>query len=134
VWRSPAREPSEVVCLHDVAPYNMVHDGVRLVGFIDVDMASPGPRVWDLAYLAYRMCGWCEDMPAPAGPTPDERLEILLDGYGRDLAPDPAAVRTTMIERLHELADWTEDHARTSGRGELFDHARMYRRDAARQR
>jgi hypothetical protein len=132
VWRSPAREPAEVVCLHDVAPYNMTHDGTRLVGFIDVDMASPGPRVWDLAYLGYRMCGWCEDMPAPAGPPPAERLEILLEGYGLDVAPTADDVLRTMVARLHELADWTEDHARTTGNDDLFEHARMYRRDAAR--
>lgn len=132
VWRSPVREPAEVVCLNDLAPYNMVHADGRLVGLIDVDMASPGPRVWDLAYLAYRMCGWCEDMPAPPGPTPAERLAVLLDAYGTDRAPEPAAVLVTMRERLLDLAAWTDVHADATGRPELHDHAAMYRRDAAR--
>lgn len=131
-WRMPAREPVEVICLNDVAPYNMVHDGDRLVGFIDVDMASPGPRVWDLAYLAYRIGGWCEDMPAPTdGPAPTQRLGVLLDGYGRDVAPAVPAVMATMRDRLHDLADWTDRHARATSAPELFEHAAMYRRDAA---
>ncbi|WP_435736103.1 aminoglycoside phosphotransferase family protein [Cellulosimicrobium sp. PMB13] len=136
VWRSPAREPVEVVCLNDAAPYNMVHSDGGLVGFIDVDMASPGPRAWDLAYLAYRMCGWCEDMPVPGPPAPrlapPDRLTVLLDGYGRDLAPAPGEVLTTMRRRLLDLAGWTDEHARTTGRPELHDHAAMYRRDAGR--
>lgn len=136
VWRSPVREPAEVVCLNDAAPYNMVHAGGGLVGFIDVDMASPGPRVWDLAYLAYRMCGWCEDMPLPGPPAPaiapPERLAMLLDGYGRDLAPAPDEVLQTVHRRLLDLADWSDEHARTTGRPELHEHAAMYRRDAGR--
>ncbi|WP_418277946.1 hypothetical protein ACNHYB_08285 [Isoptericola jiangsuensis] len=119
---------------HWVWDLGTLHDGVALVGFIDVDMASPGPRAWDLAYLGYRMCGWCEDMPAPDGPAPAERLETLLDGYGRDLAPEAGELRRTMVGRLHELADWTEAHARVTGRQELFGHATMYRRDADRLR
>ncbi|WP_277207358.1 aminoglycoside phosphotransferase family protein [Isoptericola croceus] len=132
-WRVPPRDPVEVVCLNDIAPYNMVHDGNRLVGLIDIDMASPGPRVWDLAYLAYRICGWCEDMPAPTGSAPRAvRLDLLLDAYGRDAAPSTTAVMSTMRQRLHDLADWTDEHARTTGATRLLEHAAMYRRDATR--
>jgi hypothetical protein len=132
VWRSPVREPAEVVCLNDAAPYNMVRADGTLVGFIDVDMASPGPRVWDVAYLAYRLCGWCEDMPAPPGLAPDERLAELLTGYGRDRAPAPDDVLSAMHDRLLDLADWTDAHARDTDRPDLHDHAALYRRDAAR--
>ncbi|KSW30134.1 phosphotransferase [Cellulomonas sp. B6] len=132
VWRSPAHAPAEVVCLNDVAPYNMVFDGTELVGLIDVDMASPGPRAWDLAYLAYRLCGWCEDTPAPDDAAPAERLADLLAAYGADAAPTVDDVLTTMVVRLHDLADWTDAHARTTGRPDLHEHAAMYRRDAER--
>ncbi|WP_062076537.1 aminoglycoside phosphotransferase family protein [Demequina globuliformis] len=131
-WRMPAHHPIEVICLNDVAPYNMVHDGDRLVGIIDVDMASPGPRVWDLAYLAYRLCGWCEDSPAPGDRSPHVLLDDLLDAYGRDAAPPATDVLATMRERLLELADWTHEHARATGAAELDAHAQMYRRDASR--
>ena len=60
VWQQSAREPVEVVCLNDVAPHNMVFDPTgQITGWIDVDTASPGPRVWDLAHR------W----PAPGRPT-----------------------------------------------------------------
>ena len=56
VWQLPTHEPAEVVCHNDFAPYNLVFDADhRLTGVIDWDTASPGPRVWDLAYLAYRL-------------------------------------------------------------------------------
>ena len=48
-WQTPAHKPPEVICHNDFAPDNMVFDGRRrLVGVIDGDTASPGPRVWDL--------------------------------------------------------------------------------------
>ena len=53
-WRSPARQPVEVICHNDFALYNLVFDGEGVVGVIDWDFASPGPRLWDIAYLAYR--------------------------------------------------------------------------------
>ncbi len=86
----------------------------------------------DLAYLAYRMCGWCEDMPAPADVRPEERLAHLLEAYGPDAAPGAAVVLRTMRERLLDLAGWTEERARTTGRDDLRGHAALYRRDVER--
>ncbi|WP_369828729.1 phosphotransferase [Cryobacterium sp. M91] len=37
------------MCLNDVDPYNMVFQDGHITGLIDVEMASPGPRIWDLA-------------------------------------------------------------------------------------
>lgn len=128
-WRQPVHEPAEVICLNDAAPYNMVHAAGRLVGFIDVDMASPGPRVWDLAYLAYRLCSFCSDTPTPGGLDPLHRLDSLLASYG-DPAPTRSEVLHTMVGRLIELADWTDVHADVTAQPELHGHAEMYRRDA----
>ena len=44
----------EVICHNDFAPYNLMFEDGRLTGVIDLDLASPGPRVWDMAYTAYR--------------------------------------------------------------------------------
>ena len=41
--------------VNDFAPYNLVLDGDRIIGVIDLDQASPGPRARDLAHLAYRL-------------------------------------------------------------------------------
>lgn len=133
LWRQPVREPAEVVCLNDVAPYNMVHDDGRLVGLIDVDMASPGPRAWDLGYLAYRMCGYCQDMPAPDGVAPGIRLDRLLTAYGAaDLGIGSTDVLHAARDKLLDLAAWTDQHAQATSRPELHGHAEMYRHDAAR--
>src|SRR5699024_5793706 len=49
-WRSPVHEPAEVLCHNDFATYNLVSDGRTVTGVIDLDLASPGPRLWDLSY------------------------------------------------------------------------------------
>jgi Ser/Thr protein kinase RdoA (MazF antagonist) len=53
-WQLPAHEPAEVICHNDYAPYNLMFQDGKLTGVIDLDLASPGPRVWDMAYTAYR--------------------------------------------------------------------------------
>lgn len=149
-WRLPAHEPDEVVCLNDCAPYNMVGGPGGLVGFIDVDMASPGPRVRDLAYLAYRLCPFAEDAAAPAWADPVARLTVLVAAYGAPGAGPtpsapagagaaaagaeltPAGVLAAIPPRLLDLAEFSEALAASTGRTDLLDHAAMYRRDAAR--
>jgi aminoglycoside phosphotransferase (APT) family kinase protein len=131
-WRLAAHEPAEVVCHNDYAPYNLVFRGRALVGAIDFDTASPGPRAWDLAYLAYRLV----PLTAPANPdapaTPeaerDRRLELLCATYGPPA--DARAVAATVPERLDELRALTLARARDGGPRELFDHAAVYAADA----
>lgn len=132
-WRQPVREPAEVICHNDVAPYNMVFREGRLVGLIDFDMASPGPRLWDVAYLAYRT------IPLTAESNPDnaafdepermERLRSLIAAYG--MAFPVTDVLRMAQERLQHLTQFSEDLALETGRDELWDHAALYRRDEA---
>ena len=129
-WQTGPHEPAEVICHNDFAPYNMVFRQQRLVGIIDFDRASPGPRLWDLAFLAYHL------VPLSKGGMPKrmraERLRSLLGAYGTDA--QPSELIAVAAERLAELADWTENHARETSRADLQAHAEHYRRDAARMR
>jgi hypothetical protein len=88
-WRSrPAvLRSSELVCHHDLAPYNVVVSDGRLQGVIDWDLAGPGTAVDELAFVAWQwvplhgpfvtsLLGW--------SPPPNRlhRLRLLLDAYG----------------------------------------------------
>ena len=44
----------EVICHNDFAPYNITFEENKPVGIIDFDTACPAPRIWDVAYAAYR--------------------------------------------------------------------------------
>lgn len=129
VWRSPRRPPAEVVCHNDFATYNLIARGDALVGVIDFDFASPGSRLWDLAYLAYRIVPFVED----AGETPEldrrERLQALIDAYGSPFTPRD--VLRVAADRLDDLRRFTLGRADETGRSDLRAHAEMYARDAA---
>ncbi|WP_203138500.1 phosphotransferase [Microbacterium sp. JZ31] len=134
-WRAAVHEPVEVICHNDFAPYNLLVSGDALAGAIDFDFASPGPRIWDAAYLAYRIAPLAEDADAfDVGRygSPDQRIADLVAAYGATWSV--AQVRATAAERLDELATFTEKRSAATGRGELAAHARMYRRDAVRLR
>jgi len=97
----PAR--ADLICHHDVAPWNLVRDGDRWV-FIDWDGAGPSTRLWDLAYAAH---GFVPLSPG-GDPTVDApRLRALVDGYGlddqqrRELPPLIAAHTRAMYDLLH---------------------------------
>ena len=130
VWATPARQPAEVVCHNDVAPYNMAFEQGRLVGLFDFDTAAPGPRIWDLAYLAYRLAPLGEGAgpQAPSGDARLARVDQLVLAYGHPFSR--SEVLSVVVDRLHDLADSSERRASEPGRAHLRDHAAMYRRDA----
>jgi hypothetical protein len=129
-WRSPVHEPAEVVCHNDFAPYNLVFEAGFVVGAIDWDFASPGPRVWDLAYLAYRIVPFTTDDVGDGFSAGErrERLGRLLAAYGTDA--DPSEIMRTMSQRLLELATFSDDAAERLSKVELHEHASLYRHDA----
>jgi len=128
-WQLPTHEPIEVVCLNDVAPYNMVFQKGHLTGLIDLDMASPGPRIRDLAYLAYRLVPLGEHAGdhVPEEDARSDRLDVLLRSYGFDF--DHAAVLRAAADRMEDLAVFTDQRAADTGRNDFIEHAALYRRD-----
>ena len=108
LWFFPAREPREVICHGDYAPYNVVLQRQKAVGIIDFDTAHPGPRVWDVAYALYR---WA---PLKNPQNPDgfgtvqqqvRRAHRFCDVYG--VSPDERlAMIDVVLERLQVLVDF----------------------------
>ncbi|SNT41062.1 phosphotransferase enzyme family protein [Rhodococcoides kyotonense] len=114
-WQWPPHEPQEVLCHNDFAPYNLLFENDRLTGVIDFDTASPGPRVWDMAYTAYRFVPLTDpanpDVRNPGLAEQRRRLNLFVDSYGVE-AITPADVAATTIARLSELVDFIVTQAR----------------------
>lgn len=144
IWGLEARQPPEVICHNDFAPYNCVFREGRLVGVIDFDVCAPGSRLWDIAYTAYRFVPLMPPQDAADVPDAGERspfglsemrarLGAFLDAYGAAGAPGhfaASAVIATTVDRLRALADWTTEHARENGVAALANHGEMYRAHA----
>ncbi|MCU7729685.1 GNAT family N-acetyltransferase [Actinoplanes sp. KI2] len=128
-WQAPAREPVEVICHGDFAPHNCVLDGNRVAGIIDFDFAHPGPRLWDVAYAAYR---WVPlTVPGNAdgfGATQEQaaRLRIFCDRYGLDDA-GRAGLIDAVAARLNALVDFMHAGGRRRERGVRRPHRRRAR-------
>jgi hypothetical protein len=131
VWQSSVKIPSEVVCHNDFAPHNLAFDDGRIVGAIDFDMCSPGPRLWDIAYFATRAVPLTAETPegAPGMDRARGRVARILDAYGSDATWND--VLRIAILRLHDLASMSRDKAVELARPHLADEAVGYERDAA---
>ena len=131
-WRAPRHAPVEVVCHNDFAPYNFVFRDHKLTGVIDWDFASPGPRLWDLAYLAYRMVPLMgPDNPDAPTTTKDlmGRLRLLRDAYGSTASTHD--ILAMVVLRLDDLAALSRGLAKSNKNPELVEHAAAYEADAA---
>lgn len=137
VWQLPAHEPVEVICLNDVAPYNMVFGpDHQLVAMIDIDTASPGPRARDLAYLAYRLVPLTQAEDTGVGPLSmaarRHRLALICGAYaaaGDQITVAAPDVLRTAVDRLDDLAAFTAARA-AAGAEQVADHVQIYRDDA----
>ena len=130
VWQSRAKVPSEVICHNDFAPHNLAFvDGV-LIGAIDFDMCSPGPRLWDIAYFATRAVPLTGETPAgaPAMDQARHRVALILAAYGSDATWNDV-LRVAVI-RLWDLAELSRQKALELGKPHLGDEADSYERDA----
>lgn len=131
IWQSPAKIPAEVICHNDFAPHNLAFVDGAIVGAIDFDMCSPGPRLWDIAYFATRAVPLTASTPpgAPAMADARRRVEIILRAYGSD-ASWHDVLRIAII-RLHDLAAMSIDKAAELNKPALLDDAAEYTSDAA---
>jgi Ser/Thr protein kinase RdoA (MazF antagonist) len=107
-WYFEPREPFEVICHGDVAPYNTVFRDGRPVALIDFDTAHPAPRVWDVAYAAYRFVQLVEEGAAVGEQA--RRLALFADAYGLG-EPDRAVLVDTVIAGLEHLVGFMRGQA-----------------------
>jgi len=138
-WNLPASEPQEVVCHNDFAPYNCVFSADRkLIGLIDFDTCSPGSRLWDISYAAYRFVPLLPNshekdyVEYSTFTTPEmvDRLELFLSSYCQPCSQEKytvAAVVATLQARLIALSEFSARLGRESKNAELLDHSAMYK-------
>jgi hypothetical protein len=137
-WQWPAHEPRQVICHNDFAPYNLLFQDEQLTGVIDMDLASPGPRVWDMAYTAYRFVPLTApdnpDAPFPGTDAQRRRLADFCAAYG-DPAITSADVLSSAAAKLRELVAFIEREAASGDPAQQAVLARgdtlIYERDIA---
>ncbi|GAB2460819.1 hypothetical protein GCM10027062_45450 [Nocardioides hungaricus] len=119
-----------MICHNDFAPYNLVFRDRVAVGAIDWDYASPGPRLWDLCYLAYRLAPlstavWGDDFDHDQR---RRRLRRLLAAYGTTCSV--TRLLAVLRKRLLELANFSDAAALRLANPVLSKDAALYRTDA----
>ena len=97
-WREGETwQPGMIVAHNDAAPYNAVWDADGLVGFVDWDMAGPGPRELDVAWVAF---SWTP-LHAPH--------VVAAEGF------------TDLDSRLPRLADFLREYGWQGTTGDILD-------------
>jgi hypothetical protein len=137
-WQWPVHEPVEVICHNDFAPYNLMFENGTLTGVIDLDLASPGPRVWNMAYTAYRFVPLTDpanpDAPFRGAKEQARRLAAFCAAYA-DPGVEPSDVLKSAAAKLRELVAFIECAAAAGDPAQQAVLARgdvlIYRRDIA---
>ncbi|GHJ49823.1 trifolitoxin immunity protein [Catellatospora sp. TT07R-123] len=88
VWRSfgPPPPDAEIICHHDAAPHNVIWRPDGTLAMIDFDLASPGSRIYDVAYAAWTWVPIFSDRDSITlgwhRPDRPRRLRLFADAYG----------------------------------------------------
>lgn len=109
VWQFEPEQPAEVVLHGDAAPYNCVFRGGEPVAWIDFDTARPGPRLYDVAYSAYRFCLIREPLRALSARDAERVLEFA-GSYGLS-REEQRRLPEVMVGRLRWLAALIRERA-----------------------
>ncbi|MBE6171396.1 MAG: phosphotransferase [Enterococcus faecium] len=104
-WMLHSFGEREVMCHNDFAPYNVTTKNGIAIGIIDFDTITPGSRIWDVSYAAYR---WVPLEMNQGDPITDEtchRLKKIIEAYRLDESEYQNLI-PTMIERLSYMMDF----------------------------
>jgi hypothetical protein len=98
----------EVVCHNDLSPKNTVYteDGSRAIAFIDWDIAAPGERIHDLAFICWQYADLGDIQRVAA------QWKALLSGYG---PTDTANLISTILWWQTRAADGIDAEAEAGG-------------------
>ncbi|MGY5452597.1 phosphotransferase [Agarivorans sp. MS3-6] len=112
VWMLQAKQPYEVICHGDFAPYNVALSGNKVVGVFDFDTAHPAPRIWDLAYSTYCWSPFKTQENDKLGSIEEQimRAKLFCDSYGASLA-QREQLPEAMMQRLNALVDFMRQEA-----------------------
>ena len=111
-WLLPTKEPQEVICHGDFAPYNVSLNENIVVGIFDFDTAHPAPRIWDIAYAVYCWAPFKTDPYDTLGNLKTQSIcaKQFCDSYG--LSQDSRIqLVDMMIIRLQELVNFMQKRA-----------------------
>jgi hypothetical protein len=112
-WMFPAREPLEVICHGDFAPYNCVFEAGEAVAVIDFDTAHPGSRRWDIAYALYRFAPMTSTKNSDGFGTLEQqahRARLFCDAYGLQRS-ERTSLSESVAHRLRKLIEFMRDQA-----------------------
>jgi len=111
-WFLPPRQPAQVICHGDFAPYNCALRPDGTLAVFDFDTAHPGPRLWDVGYAVYRWAPLTGSTSPPGSATDlteqRRRLHLFLSTYGglnpRPVLDSARARLAALVETMRGLA------------------------------
>ena len=105
-YHYPDQTQHEVICHNDFAPYNMVFRDGLPIAILDFDLCGPGPRIRDLAYLAFWMVPLSFTFDDLAPHTESQlakgcpRLKLLCETYGGEQPDEVIHMISEVLEHM----------------------------------